>query len=268
MQSAVVAPPIEADRRMTVTPVDPGHKPVSSEELALWRSLREERDEGARATLIERYLPYAKMVAAMMYGQRVNLEDEFADYLQMARLGLLEAIDRYDPDAGAQFKTFAARRVRGAVLDGITLLSEKHTQAHVRSRALAARTESVAQLEQAEQRGDLFKFLSEVGMGLALGFMLEDSGMFEPSSARTTGPDPHYGAIELRQTRQQLHGLIDGLPPAERKVIRHHYLHGMAFEDIADGMNLTKGRISQIHKKALATLRELMAERHTCDRSF
>jgi RNA polymerase sigma factor for flagellar operon FliA len=268
MYSAGIASRFEADWRMASSLAQ--SEPVSSagEERALWRSLRERGDEAARAALLVRYMPYAKMIAAMVYGRRISLTDEFDDYLQLARVGLLEAMGSYDPSAGVQFKTFAASRVRGAVLDGVALLSEQHNQAHARRQILAGRTESLAGDDGTGQGDDLFKYLADIGMGLALGFMLEDTGMFDAGGARSTGPDPLYHAVELGEARQRLHSLIESLPAPERKVIHHHYLQGVAFESIAREMSLTKGRISQIHKKALTTLRERMAERHTCDRSF
>lgn len=254
---------------MTQPPADIGSSFDAGDEASLWRSLREHADETARCTLIGRYMPFAKMIAAMVYGQRINRTDDFDDYLQLARVGLLEAMDRFDPARGVQFKTFAARSIRGSVLDGIVLLTEQHGQAHARARALAARTESVSHQGESAPGQDLFKYLADVGMGLALGFMLEGTGLVEVAGLHSaTGPDPMYGAVELKQARRRLHGLIGDLPPQERKVIHHHYLQGLPFEEVADAMGLTKGRISQIHRKALVTLRDRMAEHHVCDRSF
>jgi RNA polymerase sigma factor for flagellar operon FliA len=247
---------------------EPGSDPACAEEQALWQRLRDSGDPAARDALLVRHLPYAKTLAAVVYGQRVNKEDEFDDYLQLARMGLLEAMDRYDPARGAQFRTYAARRMRGAILNGIAMLTERHSQAHTRRRLLTERTSSLAHPAAEGEPFDVFKYLADVGMGLALGFMLEDTGMFTSDEASAaTSPSP-YRAIEVKQSRERLHGLIDQLSAQERKVIHHHYLQSMAFDDVARTMNLTKGRISQIHKKALETLRELMAQRSECDRSF
>ncbi|HEV8690643.1 MAG TPA: sigma-70 family RNA polymerase sigma factor, partial [Ideonella sp.] len=239
----------------------------------------------ARSELLTQHLPYARVIAAMVYGQRPNNDVDFDDYLQLARVGLLEAFDRYDPDSGAQFRTFAARRMRGMVLDGLTRLTEREQQQSVRRRLLSERTDSIAGQRgdtfqvaldasahrtngSAKERSDLFRHLAEVGVGLALGFMLEDSGMFAGSEERATGPDPAYHAVELRHTKQQLRALVRHLPASERRVIELHYVQGQAFDDIARDLGLTKGRISQIHKKALGNLRELFATRQACDRIF
>lgn len=271
-----------------------GTSEPDADEQGLWRRWRHERDAPAREALLARHLPYARVVAAMVYTHRVHNDIDFDDYLQLARIGLLEAFDRYDPDSGAQFRTFASRRMRGAVLDGLARLTERHQQLAQRRRLLAERTASVAQTAidetdgeqpdssangdanapdgrtaQERGRGDLFQYLAEVGMGLAVGFMLEGTGMFSPGDETGgTAPNASYRAIELQQTRQQLNALVAQLPAQERRVIQLHYQQGHAFEEIARELQLTKGRISQVHKKALSTLRELLAARNACDRSF
>ena len=89
------------------------------EERALWRRWRESADPAARALIIERYQPFAKAIASAVFGRRGRSEVEYEDYLQFALVGLLQAVDRYDPDRGAQFKTYAGPRIRGAILTGL-----------------------------------------------------------------------------------------------------------------------------------------------------
>lgn len=217
----------------------------------------------------------------MLYRQRSSNDVDFDDYLQLARVGLLEAMERYDPALGASFRGYASQRMRGAVLDGVARLTERQQQMVVRRRVLAERSASVAAATAAPDGADsappsaasllgpaLFDYLADVGIGLALGFMLEDSGMWASDDGGSRRTDSHYQAIELRQTRAQLDALVEQLPPPERRVIALHYQQGHPFDDIARELNVTKGRISQIHKRALGSLRELLATRRDCDRAF
>lgn len=252
---------------------------LANEELALWSRVRQHGDAQARDTLLEWHLPYAKVVAATYFARRINDEIEFGDYLQFARVGLLEAFERYDPDAGAQFRTFAARRMHGAILDGLAQMTEKQEQIAARRRVLAERLGSMADASADEDGrsvsapttaeppvpGGTLRYLAEIGMGLALGYMLEDTNMFDSGQPRATTGDPLYTALELRQRRQALRAMVKQLPAAERCVVQCHYQQGVPFEEIAQSMNLSKGRISQIHKKALNTLRTLMSSRNRCD---
>ncbi|HEY0824821.1 MAG TPA: sigma factor, partial [Ramlibacter sp.] len=74
------------------------------DEAALWKRLRDGGDLGARQDLLALHMHYAKVVAASYYSRRFHDEIEFGDYLQYASLGLLEALDRYDPARGVQFR--------------------------------------------------------------------------------------------------------------------------------------------------------------------
>ena len=235
-----------------------------AQEEALWRRWHHLGDAASREALVALHLPFARAIAAMAYSRRVGDGIEFDDYLQYARIGLIEAVDRYVPGGPAGFRTFAARRVRGAVLDGIANLSERQAQAALRRRVLRERTRSLAALDadgQATQeattpRPDAFALLAEVGIGLAIGFMLEDTGMFEAEgTAAAGGPDSTYRTVELRRLGRRRHVEVARLPNAEGQVVGRHYPQPQPFEGIARDMNLSPGRVSQLHRQALRRLR-------------
>lgn len=108
-------------------------------ERDLWNSWRKDGDEDARGQLLSLHLPYARVVAASYYAKRLHDEIEFGDYLQLASLGLIEAVGRFDPEYGVQFRTFAARRMHGSILDGIEHLTEKQQQIAAKQRLDAQR---------------------------------------------------------------------------------------------------------------------------------
>ena len=241
-------------------------------EGALWQKLRDGADDEARARLLELHLPYAKTVAAAYYSRRYHNDIEFGDYLQFASLGLIEALDRYDPQRGVQFRTFAARRMHGSILNGLERLTEKQQQIAARQRLRQERVQDVKSMagtqgsaaapQDAEQ---LLRYVSEVGIGLALCWMLEGTGMVE----RTDGYlEPFYRNVALRQLTERLVHAIDELPPQEKAVVRGHYLQEQPFDRIAESMQLTKGRISQIHKQALLHLRSLVRDDADWDAGF
>ncbi len=227
-------------------------------EAALWQAWRA-GDAGARAPLLALHLPYARVVAATCYRRRVHDEVGFDDYHQYARLGLLEAMERYDPARGVQFRSFAARRMLGAILDGLGRFTERQQQVAARQRWRAERIDAAKALAVAGRPPPagaaeaLMACVAEVGLGLALCWMLDGTGMVDiPDRSESL---PFYRACELRQLREALYRLVDALPPQERAVVRGHYLQALPFEAIAREMALTKGRISQIHRQALLRLR-------------
>lgn len=242
---------------------------ASIQESALWQRLRDGVDAGARDALLAMHMPYAKVVAASYYSRRFHDEIEFGDYLQFASVGLLEAMDRYDPGRGVQFRTFAARRMHGAILNGLERLTEKQQQIAARQRLRADRMQDLKALAQdaagtaAQQPEQLMRFVSDVGIGLALCWMLDGTAMIENTEAATA--IPFYQDHALRQARERLLRAVDALGPQERTVIRNHYLQEQPFDEIAASLRLTKGRISQIHKQALLHLRAAVRDRSDWD---
>jgi RNA polymerase sigma factor FliA len=255
----------------------------------LWDRWRQGADAAAREQLICHHLPYARMVAATVFARRTHSDVEFEDYLQLARVGLVEAVDRFDPSQGAQFKTFAAKRVQGAVLNGLVRLTEKNQQISIKMRLRQERLEAAKEAaddagganthETAAGRSStrdadkLFRYLAEVGIGLALGILLEDTGMVDADSfgGDTHAPSPevsYFRKTEVQQLRTVLHGLVDQLSEQQKRVIRHHYLQDVPFDEIAGAMGVTRGRISQLHRQGLLRLRELLSNDARCDVSW
>lgn len=233
----------------------------SAGEPVLWRQWRGCGDASAREQLLGLHMPYARVVAASYYARRFSDDVEFGDYLQYACVGLLEAMDRYDPGRGVQFRTFAARRMHGAILNGLQRATEKHQQIAARQRLRAERLQDVRELAGADTTAtqapeQLMRIVAEAGIGLAVCWMLEGTAMVDAGGS--AGTLHFYQGAQLRQLRERLAQAVDRLPPQERTVIRHHYLQDVPFDRIAADLQLTKGRISQIHKQALMHLRRMV----------
>jgi RNA polymerase sigma factor for flagellar operon FliA len=250
---------------LKLAPTADGRGPPAEEELELWRLFAETRDANSRAQLVERYLPLARAIAASLYARRVANDAEFADYMQYATLGLIEAVDSYDWRRGAQFNTFATYRIQGSIRNSISSFSERREQVALHYRLKKERLDSIKQTDddvprkRAGRRGKpLAGELGDVAVIWTLSYLLEGSGML------STEADPHhvehfYDGAALRQLKERLLALVDALPDQERRVIKYHYLQNLEFTEIARAFGLSKGRISQIHKHALMLLREAYA---------
>lgn len=243
--------------------VTSGMSPVESYrelpgEGALWQRWVEGRDHGARDTLARHYLAYARAVAAQMYSRRGSDEFEFDEYLQFATVGMMESLDRFDPTHGTMFKTFATRRMAGAVLSGLASLSERQEQIMLRRRVADDRVASLAAETLPEDDPEaILRELANVGIGLALGYILDGTGMVEGGEQAL--PDNTYTRVELRQFQERIKRVLNGLTPREQDVIRLHYFQSKSFDEVGEQLALTKGRISQLHKQALVRLRTLVA---------
>jgi len=235
--------------------------PAGTATTALWER-HAAGDPRARAELIRAYEPYARMHAARLFGRRVLHDLEFGDYLQYAQVGLLEAIDRYRLGEGAKFETFASARVSGAILNGIESASEIREQVAARKRILAQRVAVLGEPGPA----DVFGQLAEMAIGLAVGFVLEDTGMHSTPDAGYA--DNSYQGAAVGQLRRTLEGALEHLPPLQRSVVEGHYLQGEPFGEIAKALQLSAGRVAQLHKEAMANLRSLLRARNVVDISF
>jgi RNA polymerase sigma factor for flagellar operon FliA len=216
-----------------------------------WKKVRQDKNTPESCELIEHYTYLAKNSAVHYYRMRTSDDIEFNDYLQLAMLGLVESVQRYDPDKGASFSTFANYRIKGALLNGLEKTTELRDQIAFFRRSRRARISSITD-HDVNGKGDNFSKLVSVTIELALSFMLEDAGFLIKEQP---GGDELYDRESARLLSKQLSEIIDHLPEKERLIIRNHYFHAMSFEEIARFFGVTKGRISQLHKRALTLIR-------------
>jgi RNA polymerase sigma factor for flagellar operon FliA len=233
-------------------------------ERSLWLGYKAEPSSDRRERLVMHYLPYVRSVAARYYSRRGGLEADFGDYLQLAVTGLLESISRYDPEMAIGFISYAQRRIEGAILNGLPKLSELHAQIDFQKRQAKERVDSLLGGERGKssEHGLLERMVS-LTVDLGIGFMLEGFSFYQAEEPA----DEHdgYASFVLKEHKEILRQHLEALPPKERYVLRYHYLFGFGLEDIAKQMELTKGRVSQLHRQALARLRDMLNQDDVLD---
>jgi RNA polymerase sigma factor FliA len=221
-------------------------------EASLWRRLRFENQPACREAIFSTYHELARRIASFEYRRRPAYGLERADLEQLAYRGLLEAIDRYDPLRGAPFGAYARPRIRGAISDGLARSNEEAARYSERRRLERERMQSLA--PSAEGAADPLAALTDVAVGLALGFLLEDTAGIEGSVASEPAING-YHTVAWNELQVCVLEEITRLPHAERTVLEQHYLKGVSFGLIAQMLGLSKGRISQLHRQALEKVR-------------
>lgn len=229
---------------------------VDSDEQTLWLRWRQERTPATRDALIVHYSPWARQVARDVFLRVYLMRDAWHDCVQNALMGLMEAIERFDPERGVAFQPFARLRVRGAVFDGLRVLRNVHLELgyDAPGRGALAR-ERVASFEEDRSDDPLEAFITTT-VGLGLGFLLDMQSM----PGRIQPPDA-YAELEKAELSATVSESLDLLPERERAIVVLHYYHQLSFVDIADQLGVTKGRVSQLHKRALERLRAFLRER-------
>lgn len=208
---------------------------------ALWARFTASRELTLRGRLIERYLPLARSAAARFYRLRSDDSVPFEDYLQYARIGLVEAIDDYDPGREASFETYSSYRIRGAVLNGLGRESEVAAQRSF----WRTRTQDGADA------------LPMSAPAMPVAFEPESLDHEDAVADEAVLANPH-AAVEQVELLVLIALVLEKLPERERELIRRHYFEQCEFRVIASELAVTPGRVSQLHTQALLRIRELL----------
>ncbi|MBB3804623.1 RNA polymerase sigma factor for flagellar operon FliA [Xanthomonas arboricola] len=196
----------------------------------LWRRFKAEQDLQARDFLVTEYSPWVRMVAADVY-RRIGRRDlDWVDHLQNAHVGLLEAMNRYDPERAIPFPLYAKRRVRGAVFNGVRQLK--------RSGRLEDSVDTVI-----DDIGSFEGFIGAV-LQIATQHLVEQAADAWPGQG-----------IAEEQSRHLLTQAMLQLAPRTRGIFMSYYYLHKPFVQIAGELGVTKGRISQLHSQGLEVLR-------------
>jgi RNA polymerase sigma factor for flagellar operon FliA len=232
---------------------------LEADELALWERWCTSHDVVARDVLIFKYSPWTRLVARDVYVRVYALRDAWHDCVQNALIGLLEAMDRFDPARGISFQTYARHRVRGAVFNGVRTLRENLAKGARSYDQMAAALDRMETFDDGETTDPLEAFVGTT-VGLGLGFLLEASSV--PSHAE--GCDA-YAELERAELSTAIAEAMERLPEREQMILMMHYYHHVPFVEISVQLGVTKGRISQLHKRALDQLRSALRNRMLAD---
>jgi RNA polymerase sigma factor for flagellar operon FliA len=226
-------------------------------EASLWRRLRYEQELRCREQIFTRYRDLARAIAARQLRARPRNGVELPDMEQFAYEGLLVAIDRFDPLRGIPFPAFARRRILGSIFDGASRMNEVDAQYSYRRRLEVERARSLAAAGQEE---DPLRALAALASGLALGLILAETHLVESEDGRDHRPGA-YETLAWRELQARLAQQISELPEREAVIIRQHYENDVSFVRIAEMLGVSRGRVSQLHAKALAMLQKRLGQR-------
>lgn len=197
----------------------------------------------------------------------VDLEDLVHDGI----LGLLDAVNKFSPDRGVKFRTYAERRVRGAIIDGLrkkdwqprALRRNRRELDATRMRLASQFGREPSEEEVCEAMGfsldQLHQLLREISTGALIA--LED--YTEPLAVNVSdGAAPHV-ALEQKQFAEALAEAIKQLPERELKVLELYYHEGLNMKEVGAVLGVTESRVCQLHTQAAARLRSMLHERMT-----
>lgn len=242
----------------------------------LWTEFKSTGDERAREGLILHYSPLVKFVAGRV-GSGLPKNVDHSDLVSYGTFGLIDAVDKFEPERGFKFETYAVNRIKGAILDELRALDWVPRSVRARAREIQR---TMADLNHRLQRTPTEEEVAEsmevpldtlrghLGEIANLGFVALDE-LLNPSenaSGSMTDVLPDSGAIdpsgsfEKEETRYMLADSINRLPDRERLVLTLYYYEGLTLAEIGGVLDVTESRICQIHTKAVMSLRNRFIE--------
>jgi RNA polymerase sigma factor for flagellar operon FliA len=238
---------------------------------ALWHRWVAERAPADRERLILAYAPLVKYVAGRL-SVGISATVDLGDLISYGIFGLIDAIERYDPERGPRFESYALRRIKGAIIDELRAVDwvpravREHARVvqtalaelEVRLRRTPTDEELAAHLQITMSRlGELLDQISLTSL-IALDELFVVSDGRHRALAETLH-DPHavdpQRRMEHRELRAALAAAIDRLSERDRTVIVLYYLEGMTLSQIGDVLRVTESRVSQMHTRAVLALR-------------
>jgi RNA polymerase sigma factor for flagellar operon FliA len=239
----------------------------------LWRRYKDDGDGTARERLVVAYSPMVKFVAGRL-GAGLPSHVEDADLISYGLVGLIGAIERFDPDRGIKFETFAMTRIRGSIIDELRSLD--WVPRSVRSRAREI------EVAQAKLEHELQRAPSEVELAAKLNMSVEelqnslleianssvyaldelwtvsDSSGDQVSLLDTIADDGSADpqeALASNEVKERLTEAISGLPEREQLVVALYYYENLTLREIGEVLGVTESRVSQLHTKAVMRLK-------------
>jgi len=242
----------------------------------LWKAYKRDGTKELRDQLIVRYSPVVKYVAGRIASGLPRHVDQ-SDLVGYGTLGLIDAIEKFQPDRNVKFETYAVTRIKGAILDQLRAVDWVPRSVRAKARSLE-RASSKLEMELGrsptdaelalemhiteEELGTLLGQVSLLGVAalddvLRRGDASERTTMGELLADQTPGPVALY---EIKETREILAGALDRLGERERAVMLLYYYEGLTLKEIGEVFGITESRACQIHAKAMIQLRHWLAD--------
>ena len=245
---------------------------VAGDSLSLWQEYRRTGDRALRDRLILTYAPLVKFVAGRLGATLPSHVDE-QDLVSYGLLGLIGAIERFDPDREIKFETYAIARIKGAIIDELRSLDWVPRSVRTRAREIER---AIGELERTLMRAptdeeiadkvgitgeELEESLTEISRTsiAALDELWSPSGSGDQIALIDTiedqnGPNPEV-SLEQTELKEALGEAISRLPEREKLVVTLYYYEELTLREIGEVLGVTESRVSQLHTKAVLRLK-------------
>lgn len=251
------------------------HARATADVDRLWATYKADGSQRARDQLIVHYSPLVKYVAGRVgVGLPQNVEQ--ADLVSYGLFGLIDAIDKFEPERGFKFETYAISRIKGNILDELRSIDWVPRSVRAKARQIenayaaleaklhrAPTEDEVADeldmtVEQLQTSLSKISFVGVIALDEFVGSSDRDGGATLGDTIATDDEGPG-DLFEVQEMRGLLSEAVERLPEREKVVLTLYYYEGLTLAQIGDVIGVTESRVCQIHTKAILQLRSRMA---------
>jgi RNA polymerase sigma factor FliA len=249
---------------------DPGVDPPGPAAIdELWAAYLESRSQALRDRLVVHYTPLVRAVAHRVAAGLPSYV-EHADLVQSGVFGLIDAVTRFDPERCARFESYAAQRIRGAILDELRAQDwvprsvrgrareVERAQERLESRLLRGATDRELAAELGVPVRELAGLTRQVQL-VSVEALHETSGGVSELLTGDDAPDP-MAVVQARETLRQLSVAVGQLGERDQLVIRLYYLENRTLAEIGLLLGVTESRVCQLHSRLVGRLRGRLEE--------
>ena len=245
-------------------------------EEEIWREYRNTKDAKLKNEIVLAHLSLVKYLAGRLAVKLPAFVGQ-EDLESYGIFGLLEAVEKFNPDLGVTFKAYAYSRIRGAMIDEIrklnwiprTLWQKIQFLNNTRERMQKELGEQVPNTTLAEAMGitvaELYKLEGQINL-LSLSSLDETVSVADGERVRwgdmihdPESPDP-LDLIEKEESRRLLVEAIEELPDKDRTVLALYYQEELTLKEIGKVLEVSESRVCQLHTRALNRLRSKLEQ--------
>jgi RNA polymerase sigma factor for flagellar operon FliA len=212
---------------------------------------------------IKKYLPMVRAIARRI-STKLPRHYDIEDLVSDGVMGLMAASDRFDPERGVKFETFATYYIKGAILDNLPKLptiQNKHKPVEVETEEGEDELQSDAVALQSKVTQITYSYILSLDAPQGSGDDGEDFNLLKQLGKS----DTVQHEMELEELQQTLRLAIEQLPIQERTTLRYYYFHHMSFSEIGQKLGLSESWVSRIHRRALEQLRHKLGKKKSID---
>ncbi len=240
----------------------------------MWCNFRETGDQEIKKELIIKYINLVKYVAGRVM---VTLPPylEMDDLISYGTVGLIDAVEGFNPYLGVKFSTYAIARIKGSIYDALRALDWIPRSVREKAKVISSAMKHLEQENKREPTDDelaeylnlsrvkLEEMLKQIAVPQVLSL---DYVVFNDEDGRKAMdvPAPYeedpLAIMEQADLKESLAKAIDRLSDRERLIISLYYYEGLTLREIGNVLELSTARISQLHTKAILRMRALLSK--------